>query len=69
MALGGRPADDEWGKQKLRKLTVQADADRAAREAGYKSTFRRLLDRLRSHREEPGGDPRSNYGTRDEPDR
>lgn len=69
MAFGGNPADDEWGKQKLRRLTAQADVDRAAHEVGHKSIFRRLLDRLRPHRAESGGDPRSNYGTLDKPDR
>jgi hypothetical protein len=44
-----------------------AEADRAAREAGYKPHFRRLLGRLRPHRREPGGDPQSNYGTSDGP--
>jgi hypothetical protein len=59
---GPRLGDDPsgaWGEEKLRKLTVQADAGRAAREGEYKSPFRRLLDRLRPHREEPGGEPRS----------
>lgn len=46
-----------------------ADADRAARLAGHKSLFRRLLERLRPHRQEPSGDPQSNYGTFDDPGR
>ena len=50
-------------------LMAQADAKRAARLAGHKSPFRRLLDRLRPHRQEPGGDPQGNYGTTDDPPR
>jgi hypothetical protein len=48
---------------------AQADANRAARLAGHKSPFRRLLDRLRPHRQEPGGDPPGNYGTTGDPPR
>lgn len=64
----GKPELDRLTAQadadrKLGQMTAQADADRAAREAGYKSPFRRLLDRLRPHREEPGSDPQSNDGT------
>jgi hypothetical protein len=36
---------------------AKADADRARRLAGHKPLFRRLLERLRPHREEPGSDP------------
>lgn len=74
--LGGGFSDGSMGKRdldrlaaqadagrKLDQLTAQAVADRAALEAGYKSPFRRLLDRLRPHREEPGSDPHSNDGT------
>lgn len=68
MSFGDNPGDHAWGNERLRKLTARADADRAAREAGYKSPFRRLLSRLLPHREELSGDPRSNYGT-DEPGR
>jgi hypothetical protein len=46
---------------------AKADADRAARLAGRKSLFERLLERLRPHRQDSGGDPRSNYGTSDDP--
>ena len=65
----GRPTAQGDADRELGRLTAQADADRAAREAGYKSPFRRLLDRLRPHREEPGGDPHSNDGTPREQDR
>jgi hypothetical protein len=69
MSLGGNPLDragqspyesHEW-------MTAQADAERAARSAGYKSLFRRLFERLRPHRQEPGGDPQINHGTSDDP--
>ena len=46
---------------------AKADADRAARLAGHKSLFRRLLERLRPHSQDPGGDPQSNYGTSGDP--
>ena len=67
MSFGSSPGDRAWGDEKLRKLTSQADAARAAREAGYKSPLRRLLGRLRPHRKEPGGAPQSNHGTSDDP--
>ena len=59
---------EQW-QGKVDRLAAQADADRAARLAGHKSPFRRLLDRLRPHRQEPGGDPQGNYGTTDDPPR
>ena len=59
---------EQW-QGKVDRLAAQADADRAARLAGHKSPFRRLLDRLRPHRQEPGGDPQGNYGTTDGPPR
>lgn len=46
---------------------AKVDVGRAARSAGRKSFFRRLLERLRAHREEPGGDPHSAQGTLDDP--
>jgi hypothetical protein len=48
---------------------AQADANRAARLAGHRSPFQRLLDRLRPHRQEPGGDPQSDNGTSEDPGR
>ena len=59
---------EQW-QGKVDRLAAQADADRAARLAGHKSPFRRLLDRLRPHRQEPGGDPQSDYGTTGDPPR
>jgi hypothetical protein len=35
------------GKQRLRKLTAEADADRAAAQTGYQPLLSRLLKRLR----------------------
>lgn len=67
MSFGNNPGDHAWSQEKLRKLTAQADADRAARTGGYKSPLRRLLGRLRPHRQKPTGDPRSDYGTSDGP--
>jgi hypothetical protein len=67
MSLGGGPLDDAWGKQRRDSFADKAEADRAARLAGHKSLFRRLLDRLRLHRQEPGDDSHSSYGTSDDP--
>lgn len=69
MFLGSEPADKAPGKARLDQLTAQADADRAARLVGHKSLLWRMLERLRPHRQEPGGDPHSNYGTSDDPGR
>ena len=63
MSFGNNPADGAAGKARLDQLAAQAEVDRAARLAGHKSLLRRLLERLRPHRQEPGGDPQSNYGT------
>jgi hypothetical protein len=51
------------------RYMADVEAARAARLAGHKSLFRRLLDRLRPHRQEPVGDPESNYGTTNDPPR
>jgi hypothetical protein len=67
MSFGNHPADRAPGEARLDQLAAQADADRAARLAGHKSLLRRVLERLRPHRQEPGGDPQSNYGTSDDP--
>ena len=56
MSIGSSPADRDWQSEGLR---AKADADRAARLAGHKPLFQRLLERLRPHREEPGSDPQN----------
>jgi hypothetical protein len=66
--LGGGPGEGGF-QANVDKLAAQADADRLARLGGYKSPLRRLLDRLRPHRQEPVGDPQSNYGTTGDPPR
>ena len=66
MSMGNSPAERAIGKQQTERLMAKADADRAARLAGHKSLFRRLLERLRPHRQEPG-DPHGSYGTLDDP--
>jgi hypothetical protein len=63
MSFGNNPADSGHGKLRSEQLMAQAEADRAARLAGHKSLFRRLLERLRPHREEPGSDSHNSYGT------
>jgi hypothetical protein len=45
---------------------AKAEAARAARLAGHKSLFRRLLDRLRPHRQEPGDGSHSSYNVGDD---
>jgi len=67
MSFGNNPADSAPGKQRLEKLTAQADAYRAGRLAGRKSLLRRVLERLRPHRQEPGSEPHGSYGTSDDP--
>jgi hypothetical protein len=67
MSFGNNPADSR--KTILDPLMAQAEADRAARLAGHKSLWRRVLERLRPHHQEPDGDPQSNYGTSDDPGR
>jgi hypothetical protein len=49
MSMGNSPAEKAIGKQRFERLMAKADADRAARLAGHKSLFRRLLERLRPH--------------------
>jgi hypothetical protein len=65
MSLGGGGLERQDFQARLDHLAVQADAERAARMAGYKSPFRRLLDRLRPHRQQPGADANSLYGISD----
>jgi hypothetical protein len=65
MTFGNNPADSkEW---RLQQAAAEREVERAARLAGHKSLLRRVLERLRPHRQEPGGDPQSNYGTSDDP--
>jgi hypothetical protein len=45
MSLGGGPLENQDFKARVDHLAAQADADRAARMAGYKPPFWRLLDR------------------------
>jgi hypothetical protein len=69
MSFGNNPADSAAGKQYSERFMANADANRAARLAGRKSLFQRLLERLRPHRRDLGGDPQSNHGTSDDPGR
>jgi hypothetical protein len=68
MALGGGgPLEDVDGRAGINRFTAQADAAqaaaRAARLGGYKSPFRRLLERLRPRRQEQDGGSQTDYGT------
>ena len=56
MSMGDSPADRAIGKQQAERLMAKADADRAARLAGHKSLFRRLLERLGPHGRQPVSD-------------
>jgi len=67
MSLGNSPADSAGSKQRLDRLTAQADAYRAGRLAGRKPLLRRVLERLRPHRQEPGNEPHGSDGTLDGP--
>jgi len=67
MSMGNSPADRAIGKQHSERLMAKADADRAARLAGHKSPARRLLERLRPHRQQPIGDLHSAPSTLDDP--
>jgi hypothetical protein len=51
MGMGNSPADKYFNE-----LRAKADADRAARLAGHESLFRRLLERLRPHGQQPLND-------------
>jgi hypothetical protein len=66
MSFGNSPADRHVASNYEKRVAL-ADADRAARQAGYKSPLRRLLGRLRPRRQELRSDPRSDYGTSDGP--
>jgi hypothetical protein len=69
MSFGNNPADSAARKQHSERFMAKADADRAARSAGRKPFFQRLLEHLRPQRQEQGGDSQSNYGTSDDPGR
>jgi hypothetical protein len=56
MSMGNSPADRAIGKQHSERLMAKADAERAARLAGHKSLFRRLLELLRPHGQRPISD-------------
>jgi hypothetical protein len=67
MSLGGSgPFDNQDFQARVDHFTANAEADRAARMAGYKSPLRRLLDRLRPHRQQHGSDSDGFYGTLDD---
>jgi hypothetical protein len=59
LGLGDGSYERASSQADVNRLAARADADRAARLAGHKSPFRRLLERLRPHRQEQGGDPQS----------
>ena len=69
MSFWNNPADDAVGEQYRDSKMASAEAARAARLAGHKSLFRRLVERLRPHRQERVSDPQSNYVTSDDPGR
>jgi hypothetical protein len=52
----------DW-QARVDQAAALADADRAARLAGHKPLFRRLLERLRPPGEGPGSDPQNFPGT------
>lgn len=68
MSFGGGPLKEADWQARLDKQAAQAAAERAARLAGYKSPFRRLLERLRPHREDPGSYPQNFPGTPGNPE-
>jgi hypothetical protein len=61
------PGSETGHKQRLERLTAKADAYRAGRLAGRKPLLRRVLERLRPHRQEPGNEPHGSDGTLDGP--
>jgi hypothetical protein len=61
--MGNSPADSAPGKLRSEQLMAKAEPDRAARLAGRKSLFRRLLERMGPNRQETGGDSHSSYDT------
>jgi hypothetical protein len=69
MSIGDNPADRAPQQEALDWAKAQRDVHEAARLAGHKPLFRRLLDRLRPHREGPGSDPQNFPGTTGDPGR
>jgi hypothetical protein len=67
MSFGNSPADGAFDRDKYDRLRAKADVDRAGRLAGYKPLWRRLLERLRPHREGPGSNPQNFPGTPSDP--
>jgi len=68
MSLGGSgPLESGDWQVELDKLAAEADAVRAARLAGRRPLLRRVLERLRPHRQEPASDPPGTYGTFGDP--
>jgi hypothetical protein len=66
MSWGNSPGDGVGGTNSYESrdwLMAQAEANRAARLAGHKSIFRRMLEHLRPQRQEPGSDSHGSYGT------
>ena len=60
-------SDSPWGsKENYDQLAANAEAARLARLAGHKSPLRRLLDRLRPNRQQPGVDSDGSSGTLDD---
>ena len=55
MSFGNDPGVSGQAKRKAELFMGKADAARAARLAGHRSLFRRLLERLLPHRQEGGG--------------
>jgi hypothetical protein len=67
MSIGDNPAESQGRKDAFDRAKAQRDVHEAARLAGYKPLFRRLLERLRPHREGPGSDPQNFPGTPSDP--
>jgi hypothetical protein len=66
MSFGNSPADKPVGTARFDRLIARADAERAARLAGRKSLFRRILGHLRAAHQEPAGTLHSSEGTLDD---
>lgn len=69
MSLGGGPFENADRQARADRLAAQADAARALRLSGHKSPLRRLLGRLRPHRQGLGSSPQNMYGTQSNPER
>jgi hypothetical protein len=69
MSIGDGPSEKASFKERTDRLVAQADGFRAARLSGRKSLVRRVIERLRPHRQEPSGNTQINYGTSDDPGR